>query len=421
MIDSSSRRRAAVIALATLLTGILLAGCATASPTGPPSSVESETSAEREVSSLSPRALIAHGGGLTLLDPATGNRLHEEEIGGFLRLNAAGDGQHVMVSDSDVFRVFDAGIRAVPHGEHDHYYESEPELTDITFDAPRAGHVVVHAGFTTLFADGTGGIQTIATAQIGQPDAVIYQAVTETPHHGVALRLENGNLLTTQGTEDERRTVQVREGESIVASTDDCPGVHGEAAAKPGPGGDVVVLGCENGPVIFRDGVFHKVAVEDPYARSGNLAGHRESSVVLGDYKVDPRADHEHPTRVSLIDTADASIQLVDLGSTYWFRSLARGGNGEALVLTADGSVRVIDPESGEETARIEAMGAWAEPEDWQQPGPVLKAAGRDVYVLDPAANELITINIDTRAVTARVDVPEDAVELAVVTGFADH
>ena len=69
--------------------------------------------------------------------------------------------------------------------------------------------------------------------------------------------------------------------------------------------------------------------------------------MLLGDYKTDPDAELERPTRVSLIDTRDASLRLVDLGTSYSFRSLGRGPEGEALVLGTDGALHVLDPESG--------------------------------------------------------------------------
>lgn len=270
---------------------------------------ESQQSGEREVDSLTPRALIAHNRGLTLLDTTTGAVLHEWREPGFRRLANAGDGRHVMVADGDVFRVYDAGIQAHAHGDHDHYYETDPGLTQTEYPAHHAGHVVLHNGQTTLFADGDGTIQVLDSEHIADGDAEVEQTQTSAPHHGVALELADGTLLTTQGTEEERHTVQVLDGEEVLAETTDCPGVHGETTAHPKEQGDVVVLGCENGPVVLRGGEFHKVGVEDAYARTGNLAGHEGSPVVLGDYKVQadlPEGEVERTTRISLIDTRTA-------------------------------------------------------------------------------------------------------------------
>lgn len=385
----------------------------------PPSASETASeAAAREVSSLTPRAVVSYAGGLLTVDTESGEVIDDTKREGFLRLNNAGDGRHVMVSDSDVFRVHDTGLDAQEHGDHYHYRESAPELTDVTFDAPHAGHVVVHNGRTTLFGDRDGSIKTFDSEALkdGMPET--RETSAENPHHGVALELADGTLFTTQGTEEERNTVQVlNEDGSVKAETTDCPGVHGEAAAAPGKSTDTVVVGCENGPVIYRDGVFHKVAVADAYARSGNLAGSEESPIVLGDYKVDEDAEQERPTRVALFDTRDDSHQLVDLDSSYWFRSLARGPEGEALVLTYDGKLTVIDEETGAVTQKIDVIEPWEEKEEWQEAGPAITVAGSTAYVTDAENKKLHVVDLSEGEVTTSIDLPETPVEMAVVTG----
>lgn len=383
-----------------------------------PSESPSPRSTERsEVASVTPRVVLSHEGGLTTLDAETGEVVHEQEREGFLRLNNAGDGQHVMVSAGDEFLVYDAGIDAQIHGDHHHFYSSEPGLTEVTFPAPAAGHVVTHNGQTTLFADGTGGIQTFTSEHLrsGMPRAV--ETSTENAHHGVALELTDGSLLTTQGTEEGRNTVQVLERESgkVLAETTDCPGVHGETVAAD----EAVVLGCENGPVVYRDGAFHKVPVETEYQRSGNLAGTKASSIVLGDHKVDADAEQERPTEIALIDSVQDTLTTVDLGSSYWFRSLARGPEGESLVLTYDGELNILD-ESGKILHEVKAIEPWEEKAEWQQPGPILKSADGLAYITDAEQQKLVVVNIAQGTVERTLDLPVAPVEMVVVTGHAE-
>lgn len=421
---------------ALTLSGLLLAGCGAggaasssseASESSPAASASSSSAAaeREEIRSLDPRAVIAYDGGLLTVDTETGEVVENTEEDGFLRLNPAGDGRHVMVSDGDEFKVFDSGLEAQRHGDHYHYYVSSPSLTELSFDAPHAGHVVIHDGKTTLFGDGDGSIQTFETSTLASaarsgdaPELTSHRA--EDPHHGVALELSDGTLFTTQGTEDERHTVQVLNPDgSVKAETTDCPGVHGEAAAAPGAVTDTVMVGCENGPVVYRDGEFHKVAVEDSYARSGNLAGDEGSPIVLGDYKVDEDAELERPTRVALFDTRDDSHRLVDLGSSYWFRSLARGPEGEGVVLTYDGKLNVIDQNTGEVTQRIDVIEPWQEKDDWQEAGPVLRVVGDRAYVTDAEEKKLHVVDLTGGEVLNSIDLPETPVEMAVVTGKA--
>lgn len=381
---------------------------------------------EQAARSVAPRVLIAHdGNGLTLLDGATGEVVTETSRPGFLRLSNAGDGRHVLVTDTDVFRVYDAGIWVQQHGDHTHSYTFTPGLTDVSYPAKHAGHVVLHDGKTTLFADGSGEIQTIASDKIADKGAPVEKHTAPSPHHGVAFELADGSLIRTEGTTEGRKTVLVEKGGATVTKTDDCPGVHGEAAAEPTAKGDVAVFGCENGPVVYRDGAFHKVEVADAYARSGNLVGSDASPVVLADYKIvkPPKGSEgvvERPTRVALIDSRTASLRLVDLGSPYWFRSLARGPKGEGVVLTYDGALKVVDAASGKVTASVPVISPWTEKDDWEQPGPAVKVAGYRAYVTDAAKKELVVVDLRTNAVEKRIALKNTPVEMAVVTGRAE-
>ena len=384
---------------------------------------ESPSSDRTEVGALSPRIVLAHEGGVVTLDSADGSVLNETPVEGYVRLNPAGDGRHVAVSASDAVTMYDTGLLAQGHGDHFHYYVQDPALTDLSVEAPHPGHVVPHGDRTAIFADGTGDITLIDPTALGEGQLdVLEETATEDPHHGVAVPLSDGGLLTTQGTEDARSTVQVLDADGkVVAETDDCPGVHGEAAAQPTESGDVISLGCENGSVIYRDGEFHKVAIDGDYQRSGNQKGHEDSPIVLADHKVEaePAGGIERPTEIALIDTRDATQQLVDLGSPYWFRSLDRGPDGEALVLTYDGELNILDPESGEILHEVPVTGEWEEGENWQEAGPMLSVADGTAFVVDPEAKKLSMVDVASGEVYRELDLPVVPHEIQVTTGTA--
>ncbi len=410
--------------MSATLTPLLLIPLATAAqptaavPDAQPVSARSALGAvaAEEVRSLRPRLLVAHDQGLTAVDALTGRELSRTSMPRFLLLANAGDGRHVVVSDSDTFRVYDLGLQAQRHGDHYHYFATPPRMTDVTYAAPHAGHVVVHHGRTTLFSDGTGQIQVVSSARIADKRAPVQRFRTATAHHGVAVMLSDGSLLTTQGDAKRRSTVQVLSRGKVRAQTTNCPSVHGEAVARPTKSGDVVALGCENGPVVYRDGAFHKVRTKDAYARSSNVLGHEKSSIVLADYKV-KRGAPERPTRVALIDTARLRVKLVELGTSYWFRSFARGPRGEGLVLGNDGRLRVIDTERAAVVKSIPVISAWQEKADWQQPGPAVKVAGAYAYVTDAQRRQVAVVDLNTRRVTARYRLSRSPVDFAVVTG----
>lgn len=170
----------------------------------------------------------------------------------------------------------------------------------------------------------------------------------------------------------------------------------GEATARD----ETIVVGCEDGMLVYRGGTITKVTAPDPYARLGNQAGSEDSEVVLGDYKTDPDAELERPERIALVNTATSGLRLVDLGTSYTFRSLGRGPDGEALVLGTDGNLHVVDEHTGEVIRKIAVVDPWTEPDEWQQPRPALKVLGGTVFVTDPADDELHAVDLATGAIT---------------------
>ncbi|MCU4748128.1 zinc metallochaperone AztD [Streptomyces sp. G-5] len=348
--------------------------------------------------------VVTYDGGLLVLDGTTFEVVGDLPLDGFNRINPAGDDQHVLVSTSTGFQVLDAvGAR----------------LTGAEFAGEKPGHVVRHGERTVLFADGTGEVTLFDPHELGGdglPDTDTYQSAEA--HHGVAVELESGDLLVTLGNEESRVGAMVldADGEEIARS-EQCPGVHGEAAAKD----DVIVIGCEDGVLVYRDGAFTKVDSPTAYGRIGNQAGSDESTVVLGDYKQDKDAELERPEQISLIDTVDGSLKLVDLGTSYTFRSLARGPHGEALVLGTDGQIHVIDPEAGEVTDTIAVIDAWEEPLEWQQPRPAIFVRDHTVFVTEPGSKELHAVDIHSGEVLNSVELPQVPNELSGVVGAAGH
>ncbi|MDN6240799.1 zinc metallochaperone AztD [Corynebacterium variabile] len=424
------RRSVAAVPAALAATALLLASCgdsdgdsddSTAAGTSTAASAtgEHDHAAEPEVvEAAQPRILTTYDGGILTLDADTLDVIADEKIEGFNRLNPVGDGRHALVSTSKGFQLFDAGVWTEPHGDHSHSYATDPEFTDVVYSVDKPGHVVRHDGKTILFSDGDGKIQVFDTASFlettGEGDAP-EPTVTETePHHGVAIEMSDGTLVHTEGTEEYRDTVVAvdADGQETARSTE-CPGVHGEAAAQ----GEAAAFGCEDGLLVFKDGDFTKIQATEKYARTGNQAGSEESTVVLGDYKTDEDAELERPTKITLTDTVANTTKVVDLGTSYSFRSLGRGPAGEALVLGTDGKLHVLDPESGEETAAWDVIDEWEEPIEWQDARPTLFVQGDRAYVSDPDTKELHVVDLKSGKVLTSAELPEAPNELTGVTG----
>ena len=343
---------------AVTFTAAALAACSSGTDSTD-STGTSEASSSASVAPSEPivEPLVAtYDGGLYVLDGETLEVKQDIPLEGFLRINPAGDHGHVLVTTGEGFRILNA---------------EGGQLTDDTFPAVDAGHVTPHGENTVLFADGTGEITAFdphALEAGGLPETRKFKS--QEPHHGVAVILADGTLVQTLGNPDTRVGAVAMQGNREIARNEECPGVHGEAVAAD----EVVILGCENGVLEFANGKFTKIASPTPYGRIGNTRGHEDSPVVLGDMKVDADAEMERPNQFSLIDTTTDQLKLVQMpqGVSYWFRSLARGPQAEALILGTDGKLHVFDPVTGDLVKSIEVTGPWTEPDDWQQPGPAV-------------------------------------------------
>ncbi|MEV4046668.1 zinc metallochaperone AztD [Streptomyces sp. NPDC049744] len=388
---------------ATTLTGTALALAAAMTLTACGGNDDASSDAEPKKQAKSSEAaavknpvVASYDGGLYVLDGETLKLAKTVELPGFNRVSPAGDQDHVIVSTDTGFRVFDAARQT---------------FTGAEFKGSKPGHVVRHGGKTVLFTDGTGEVNVFDPADLAggkQPKGRTYTSAEA--HHGVAIELAGGELVTTLGTEEKRTGALVLDKDNKeIARAENCPGVHGEAAAQ----GDVVGLGCEDGVLLYKDGKFTKVDAPDDYARTGNQAGSDASPILLGDYKTDPDAELERPTRISLIDTRTAKMKLVDLKTSYSFRSLARGPHGEALVLGTNGVLHVIDPETGKVQKKIDAVGDWTEPLDWQQPRPTLFVRDHTAYVSDPGKRRLHSFDLDSGEKLTSVTLPKGTNELS--------
>ncbi|GAA2180479.1 zinc metallochaperone AztD [Leucobacter tardus] len=353
------------------------------------------------------RVAVAYEGGIAVLDPETLEVIDEVETEEFTRLNAFGDGRTVAVTTSAGFQMLDT---------------AEPALTDVVFDATTAGHVVSHHGKTVLYDDGTGETTILDTDVFADgygetPEGQTYTA--DAPHHGVSIVLEDGTLLTTVGDENSRSgAVALHEhGDhwDTEAANDSCPGIHGEGTAAD----EAVIFGCEDGALMYQSGEFTKFDAPAEYGRMGNAFVSDTSPIVVGDYKDDPDAEGYLLNAVTLIDTAAQTYEVVELPDEvqYTFRDVARGPGDLAYILSTDGQIHVLDPETGELTDAFPVVDAWEGPADWQDAHPAIKVNGDIAYVTEPAQNTVHAVDLTNGEVLQSVELDGTPNELAVALG----
>ncbi|WP_336659939.1 zinc metallochaperone AztD [Leucobacter sp. USHLN153] len=402
--QKSNLRRSLTGALA-LGAVVVLASCAAGGDA--PAAAGGESSAEKAGS----RVALAYEGGILVLDGVTLETVADLESESFTRLNAAGDDRHVMVTMSEGFQVLDTAAGSA----------DKPELTDVIFDADTPGHVVRHAGKTILYADGTGDTTIFDTADLATSDGLpeIQTVAGVEAHHGVSVILEDGTFLTTVGNADSRNGISVGDASGTeIATSDQCPGVHGEGTAKD----EAVVFGCDDGALVYSDGEITKLTAPDqPFGRMGNAYVSETSPIVVGDYKNDVDAEGYLLDAVTLIDTVDKTLDVVDLpdGVEYTFRDIVRGPNDLAYILASDGAIHVLDPETGEIADTFPVVEAWEGPAQWQDPHPAIVVTGDIAYVTEPASNSIHAVDLTTGDVltTAKLDVTPNEIAPAAGSG----
>jgi hypothetical protein len=368
-------------------------------------------------SSAQPRVAATYDGGLLVLDATTLETVADIELAGFNRVNPSGDGRHVLVSTEEGFQVLDTG--AWTSGGTS--YTAEPELTDLVFEAPTPGHVVRHGDKTILFSDGTGETTVFETADLLDVSETGELPATETisapeAHHGVSIELEDGTLLTTIGDSESRVGVRALDGDrEEIARSEECPSVHGEGTTAD----EVAVFGCSDGVLVYDGGTFTKIPAADEYGRTGNAYVTDSSPIMLGDYNSDPDSEGYELTQLTVVDTAAATSQVVDLpeGVAYTWKGVGRTADDDALVLGTDGALHVLDVATGDVTASYPVIDAWEGPAEWQDSHPSLSVVGDTAYVTDPASGAIHAVDVATGEITATGDLGVEANEIAVVTG----
>ena len=396
---------------------LLLTACASAEaePSGSASSTTGGSTGST-VDSAQSRVALTYDGGIYVLDGTTLELEADIPLDGFNRLNPAGDGRHALVTTADGFQVLDLGTWTTSSGDHT---IAEPALTDLVFEADTAGHVVRHGEKTILFADGTGDITIFDTdALLDVTDELPETEVvsSEAAHHGVAIELDDGTLLSTLGTSESRSGIRVLDANrEEIARSEECPSVHGEGAAA----NEIAVFGCSDGVLVYDAGVITKIAAQDTYGRTGNQYVSETSPITVGDYNSDPDSEGYLLTELVLTDTVAKTSTVVDMpdGIGYTWRDVARGPNDEAIILGSDGALHVLNVETGEFTDSFPVIDAWDGPVEWQDAHPALIVVGDTAYVTDTATSSIHAIDLTTGEITATTELDSTPNEIAVVTG----
>lgn len=230
----------------------------------------------------------------------------------------------------------------------------------------------------------------------------------------MAVKLSDGTVLRTLGDSENRVGALAQDASGTeTARSQDCPGVHGEGVAK----GEAVVLGCQDGVLLYKGGDFSKITSPDAdFGRVGSAYVTETSPIAVTDYKDDPDAEGVALHRLGLVDTQAESLEVIDLpeGVEYTWRGVRRDEQDNAWVLGTDGALHKVDVAGKAVTDSIPVIGAWTAPTQWQDAHPALVIDGSTAWVTEPASMSVHKVDLASGDVTtAAFDVAPSEVAFA--------
>ncbi|MCT7657909.1 zinc ABC transporter permease AztB [Mycobacterium deserti] len=327
---------------------------------------------------------------LVLVNPATGDTsvfdvLDEAEttVGRFGSVEKlSGDGRFGYLHGHDELTIVDAGSWTFDHGDHNHYYVTDPAL---------AGTVGVAAA--TVTAD-----QKVAVVRTGEGGVRLLNRDRLAEHETDPATADLG------ARRDAAQAAPRRDGVLIVTETGKLELVDDAGGVRPLPGNcpratapivlsRSVIFGCANGALRVAVSGQEPTVTPVPFPAGG-------PAVALG--PLQNRARHD-----VLAALAGDDIWVLDSGRRTWSTVPARGAvavstgdDGEVLVLTRDGVLHAVDTTSGAETSSVRVFSDGLPAEG---PPPVIEVDSERAYVNNAAANQIYEIDYGDRMRIARI------------------
>jgi hypothetical protein len=228
--------------------------------------------------------------------------------------------------------VVDTGTWTVDHGDHVHYYRTEPRVTG-TLDWSGGVRVASSETLTTLFSPDSGTGVVLDRAALGQGEIDELVRVRAEPHDGVLVPLGASLVSTTAGSV----VALDADGEPLAGVEVECAEPRGGHATRVG-----VVVSCADGAVLATetgDGVeFERIPYPAPVSdgeRAAAFANRPGRPAVAA-----PAGDRG----VWLLDTRARSWELLPT-DTPWVHAVAADDEEDRVVgVDAGGRVVVLTP-----------------------------------------------------------------------------
>jgi hypothetical protein len=323
----------------------------------------------------------ADSGTLTLVDLLTGDTIQTEDAA---ELHGS-DNRYLFTTGEDTTTVTDSGVWTVDHGDHFHYYRSEPgTVGEVPAEEP--GHVMSADTRVAFFDDATGDVKVYPRADM---DDDVLAPVTEFSagaHHGVAVPFADQVVSTIAPEKDSAElpdTLAVFDeaGEkSDLAGDATCTDIHGAATVR-----DAVLFACA-------DGVLTVTEKDDPDTLTSTLVPYPEDA--------DGRAWSLAAGRDLVgVPFEGGGLGLLDPETGTWTvaptdapvtSAAVSPDDGSVLALDEDGTGYAVDPQSGgilADSSLVEVGRSGAE-------GASVVLGTERGYVSDPASGTVTELDV---------------------------
>lgn len=368
----SQWRRASVAAVSACL----VAGCSVGSP-APRELGHSTAGAHDEAAAEGAREIDSALTKLVLVDPISGDTAvydaveeTETPVGSFGSTSAIdGDGRFAYLRTGEQTTIVDAGAWTFDHGDHYHYFATEPEAVG-TANIPVAS--VAASSSLVAVQSATGEAELLDREKLGEhtvePEKVsIGEDVTATVPYG-------SRLVTV--TDSGRMAVTEDGGTTELAG--ECPKPTWSRTSRR-----AVVFGCESGAVRVTGGDGELTVTAMPFpsdapAQRPLQMDHRDRADVFAGLS---------PGAVWVLDSRQRRWTVIPVPDAV---AANTAGDGTVLVLHRDGTLGSFDVNERIETARVPLFAVGV---PGQGPQPVIEIDSDRAYINDAPAREVYEID----------------------------
>lgn len=330
-------------------------------------------------------------------------------------IQASPNGQYAIAVHRDDHRItlVHSGLSLQDHGDHKDLVEKAPYVLATMNVGKQPTHYFGHGDHIAFFNDGDGTIAILNQNALGL-SLDFKQIKTAQPDHGAPVVM-NDVVLSGYLRLNRVDVFNLSDGK-LIQTIEGCPALHGEAMV-----GNTVWFGCTDGVLQLTrgsDGKFVAVKIKNPAGikenvRVGTVVAHDKAQVAYGNFG----------QGVAIIRPGKTELEPVALPANPVRFSFDQAGT-SLIVLTADGKLHELEPNTGKVRKSLDAISAMKTPAAGETALRPSMAISKDAaYLGDPEKAEIVEVDLATMKVERRLKVsgPPSSVAVLHLPGGVKH